>query len=212
MSTQEKVRHHILDQGLRLDDLSPNPVSQFEVWLKQARDSGIRYPTAMSLATVNCSGEPSQRMVMLRIFDHSGFVFFTSLSSRKSDHLKANPKASILFPWHMLERQVQISGAVEPLGKLEVLKYFASRPKNTQLAAWLSEQSSPTKNRNLLENKLKEIKARFASGDVSMPAFWGGYRIVPQSFEFWQTGKDHVNDRFAYTLDRGDWKLERIAP
>ncbi len=212
MLHQQKIRQLILDKGMRVEDLDSDPFFQFNVWLEQAKDAGIRYPNAMTLATVDSRGVPFQRMVMLRQLDYKGLVFYTSLGSRKSEQLAQNANASVLFPWHMLERQVQISGVAEPLSKREVMKFFSLRPKSTQLATWLSQQSSPVSSRGLLESKLKEIKARFAEGDISIPPFWGGYRIVPDSFEFWQTGQDHVNDRFMYRCVDGLWRLDRIAP
>jgi len=212
MSQQETIRRRILDTVMSMDNLNPNPLTQFEAWLNQAREAGIRYPNAMSLATVNAEGIPFQRFVMLKQFDKNGFVFFSSLSSRKAEQIKANSNVSVLLPWHMLERQVQIQGRAEKLSKLEVLEYFSSRPKSTQLAVWLSQQSSPVSSRGMLESKLEELKARFAEGDVSMPSFWGGYRIIPQSYEFWQTGQDTVNDRFIYGYKDGQWELERMIP
>jgi len=212
MSQQETIRRLILDTGMSIDNLKPNPLAQFEEWLNQARDAGIRYPNAMSLATVSAEGIPFQRFVMLKQFDKNGFIFFTSLGSRKAEQIQANSNASLLLPWHMLERQVQIQGRAEKLSKLEVLKHFSSRSKNSQLAAWLSQQSSPVSTRSMLENKLGELKARFSDGDVSIPSFWGGYRIIPKNYEFWQTGLDTVNDRFIYDYQDGQWKLQRMNP
>jgi pyridoxamine 5'-phosphate oxidase len=212
MTLQDQVRQQILNAGLSEQDFSPDPIDQFTRWLEQARDAGIRYPTAMSLSTVDLDGAPTQRMVMMRALDQVGLVFYTSLSSAKSEHVANDSRVNALFPWHMLERQVLIQGVAEPLTRMELLKSFASRPKNSQLAAWLSQQPSPIKKRQLLETKLREIKQRFANGEVSMPAFWGGYRIVPSRLEFWQTGNDLINDRLVYQRSDEGWLLERVAP
>lgn len=212
MEDLESTRLSILEHGLNLEDFKTNPIEQFTLWLQQASDTGIHYPTAMSLATVTKDGKPMQRFVILRNFDAKGFIFFTSLSSRKAEQIAGNPNVSLIFPWHMLERQVQISGHAEKLSKVEMLKYFASGSKGSQLSAWLSEQPSPVSNRGMLESKLKEIKERFSKGEVSMPSFWGGYRIVPDSYEYWQSGEDKVNDRFVYERDGENWVLGRMAP
>jgi pyridoxamine 5'-phosphate oxidase len=212
MSSQEEIRRRILDRGLNQTNMDPDPFGQFSSWLGDARVAGVLYPSAMSLATVDAQGAPSQRMVMLRDFDAQGLLFYTSLGSHKAEHLAQNSHASALFPWHMLERQVQIRGRATQLSKVEVMKSFATRSKASQLSSWLSQQSAPVSTRGALESKLKEIKAKFARGDISMPAFWGGYRIVPDSFEFWQTGQDQVNDRFVYRRDGEGWQFERVAP
>jgi pyridoxamine 5'-phosphate oxidase len=201
-----------LNNGLSSDNLNPDPIGQFDQWLNQAKDSGIRYPTAMSLATVTSMGTPEQRFVMLRDFNEKGFVFYTNLSSRKSEHLSINSNVSLIFPWHMLERQVQITGHAEKLTKLEVLKYFSVGSKGSKLSAWLSEQSSPVSHRDVLENKVNEIKKRFSRGDISMPPFFGGYRIIPNNYEFWQSGIDRINDRFIYSKDNGQWNITRVTP
>ncbi|WMC09848.1 pyridoxamine 5'-phosphate oxidase [Oceanimonas pelagia] len=212
MSELELHRQRILQGGLTLSDLHPNPFQQLAHWLQQAKDSGIRYPNAISLSTVDSRGIPYQRMVMMRQFDEQGLVFFTSLGSRKAEHLATNQNASILLPWHMLERQVHVVGIVQPLGKLEIIKYFASRTKQNQLAAWLSDQPSPVSKRGVLEAKMSELRANFGRGEVSLPPFWGGYRLLPESFEFWQTGTDHINERFIYRQSEDGWQLGRFNP
>ncbi len=212
MTDQENVRLHILEEGLPSASLSSDPLEQFTSWMQQAKDAGIRYCNTMSLATVDKQGIPFQRLVMLKQYDAAGFQFFTSQSSQKVEHLESNSNVCLLFPWHMLERQVQVHGRAEKLSKLEIAKYFASRPKNSQLSSWLSQASSPVTTRGILESKLGEIKARFSEGKVSVPPFWGGYRVIPYRYEFWQTGKDGVNDRFIYQLKNNEWLIERAIP
>ncbi|WP_087025444.1 pyridoxamine 5'-phosphate oxidase [Thaumasiovibrio subtropicus] len=199
--------------GLRREDLPDAPLPLFETWLKQAVEANLPDPTAMTVATVSESGMPYQRIVLLKNVDEAGFVFYTNLGSRKAQHLEQNKHISLHFPWHPLERQVHITGVVEPLSKLDVLKYFSSRPKESQVAAWASKQSSRLSARSALEGKFFELKQKFAKGEVPVPTFWGGYRVVPQSIEFWQGGAHRLHDRFLFTREEQDqWSIERLAP
>ena len=198
---------------LTREDLAPSPLKQFEIWYKQACDTDAVHPNAMSLATVSSEGAPSLRSVFLKMFDENGFVFFTNYESRKSRHIEGNPHVALLFLWGNLERQVTITGTAAKISTAESLKYFSTRPRGSQLGAWISEQSNVISSRKLLEQKLQEIKNRFAGGDVSLPDFWGGYRIVPETVEFWQGRPSRLNDRFMYTLDEDQsWGIERLAP
>lgn len=207
------IRREYTQGGLHRENLPDSPFELFELWLKQAVDAKLSDPTAMSVATVDASGQPFQRIVLLKQSDPSGFVFFTNLGSRKAQHLKQNKKISALFPWHTLERQVHITGEVEPLSHTEVLKYFMSRPKESQLAAWASKQSSRLSARQMLEAKYMELKKKFSDGEVPLPSFWGGYRIVADSIEFWQGGEHRLHDRFLYQREVDDnWSIERLAP
>lgn len=207
------VRREYTQGGLHRADLPDAPFELFELWLKQAVDAQLSDPTAMSVATVDGAGQPFQRIVLLKQSDPNGFVFFTNLASRKAQHLEHNQQISALFPWHMLERQVHITGRAEKLSHGEVLRYFITRPKESQLAAWASKQSERLSARKLLEAKYLELKKKFADGEVPLPSFWGGYRIVPNSIEFWQGGEHRLHDRFLYQKQsESEWSIERLAP
>lgn len=206
------LRREYTRGGLRRNDLPADPLAQFEHWLGQAVDAQLPDPTAMSVATVDAHGQPYQRIVLLKHFDPRGMVFYTNLGSRKAHHLEANPRISLLFPWHMLERQVMVLGTVEKLSMIEVLKYFHSRPRESQIGAWVSKQSSRISARGVLEGKFLELKQKFQQGEVPLPSFWGGYRIKIDSMEFWQGGEHRLHDRFFYQRDADGWKIDRLAP
>ncbi|WP_199911835.1 pyridoxamine 5'-phosphate oxidase [Dongshaea marina] len=208
-----ELRREYTQGGLRRKDLPEQPLELFELWLRQACEAKLTDPTAMCVATADASGQPSQRIVLLKHYDEKGFVFYTNLGSRKAQQLAENDKISLLFPWHPLDRQVHIMGRAEKLGKLEVLKYFNSRPKDSQIAAWVSQQSSRISARGLLEAKFLEFKQKFSKGEVPLPSFWGGYRVVVESIEFWQGGAQRLHDRFVYNqADEVSWEIERLAP
>src|ERR1035437_6228018 len=177
-------RNEYSSRGLRREDLDADPVRQFEIWFHQALELDVHEPNAMTLATVDERGMPYQRPVLLKYFDRDGFVFFTNYESSKARQLAANPKASLLFPWLTLERQIIIQGSAEKISTTESLRYFATRPRDSQLGAWVSQQSSVVSSRTFLLQKLAEVKAKFAKGEIPLPSFWGGYRIVPESIEF----------------------------
>ncbi|GEM78996.1 pyridoxamine 5'-phosphate oxidase [Vibrio superstes] len=199
--------------GLRRKDLKANPVDQFNLWLEQAVEAKLTDPTAMTVATVDERGQPYQRIVLLKSLDDRGFVFYTNLGSRKAIQLKENNRISLHFPWHPLERQVHVTGVAEKLTAAENFKYFTSRPKESQLAAIASKQSSRISARGILEGKFLELKKKFADGEIPMPSFWGGYRIKIESIEFWQGGANRLHDRFIYTADdKAEWEIERLAP
>lgn len=206
------IRREYTRGGLRRKDLLPDPIDQFNVWLQQAIDAGMADPTAMTVATVDKSGQPFQRIVLLKNIDHNGFVFYTNLASRKAQHLEHNQRISLHFPWHPLERQVHITGIAEKLSAFENIKYFTSRPKESQLAAIASKQSSRISARGVLEGKYLELKQKFAQGEIPVPNFWGGYRIKPQSIEFWQGGEHRLHDRFLFSQSEHQWQIERLAP
>ncbi|WP_299017519.1 pyridoxamine 5'-phosphate oxidase [uncultured Photobacterium sp.] len=206
------IRREYTRGGLRRNDLPDEPLSLFDKWLKQAVEAKLTDPTAMTVATVDENGQPYQRIVLLKHFDKEGFVFYTNLGSRKALHLSNNAKISLHFPWHGIERQVHITGQAEKLSNLEVMKYFTSRPKESQIAAWASKQSSRLSARQVLEGKFMELKQKFANGEVPVPTFWGGYRVKVNSIEFWQGGANRLHDRFLYSQDGESWDVERLAP
>lgn len=205
-------RKEYLKGGLRRSDLDPDPMAQFAKWFAQAVEAGIDEPNAMVLATVDETGAPCQRTVLVKYFDADGFVFYTNYESRKARHLAANPVAGLLFPWLSLERQVVVQGGVEKVGTAESLKYFLSRPRESQLGAWVSQQSQVIGSRALLESKLAEIRRKFSSGEVPLPSFWGGYRVIPRTIEFWQGGAGRLHDRFLYNRSGDGWTIERLSP
>lgn len=213
MSKLSDIRREYTLGGLHKEDLPADPIDLFSKWMEEARDSEVLSdPTAMSVATVDEEGQPFQRIVLLKRFDKDGFVFFTNLESRKSQHIEVNSKVSLLFPWHSLERQVAITGEAEPLSTAEVMKYFITRPKESQIAAWVSKQSSKISARQALETKFAEMKAKFSQGEVPLPKFWGGYIVKPSSIEFWQGGEHRLHDRFLYSKEHSSWDISRLAP
>ncbi len=211
MSLEENRREY--DYGkLSRESLLDNPFDQFTLWMNQAIEARVQDPTAMSVATVSSEGKPWQRMVLLKGFDKKGFVFYTNLGSRKAKEIEANAQVSLHFPWLQLDRQVIIGGRAERLSAVEVVKYFLSRPKESQLAAWASKQSSRINSRQALETQFAQIKEKFSKGDVPLPDFWGGYRVVPEEMEFWQGGESRLHDRFSYSRDGDDWNIDRLSP
>ncbi len=198
--------------GLNKDGLSESPFELFEKWFNQAMETNIPDASAMSLATVSGEGKPSQRTVLLKMFDEKGFVFFTNYSSQKSQQIDENPNVSLLFPWTELERQIEINGTATKISTAESLKYFLSRPRGSQLGAWASAQSSPINSRQILEGQLQKMKTKFTKGEIPLPDFWGGYRVVPETIEFWQGGENRLHDRFEYTRKNNDWISKRLQP
>lgn len=209
----DQVRREYLQGGLQREDLSAEPFTQFNTWLSQAIECELKDPTAMCVATVDENGQPSQRIVLLKDFDEQGFVFYTNLGSRKAQEIGVNNKVCLHFPWHALERQVIVYGTAERLSNAQVVKYFLSRPKESQLAAWASDQSRPVSSRKALMQKFAEMKHKFSHGDISLPSFWGGFRVKPHQVEFWQGGEYRLHDRFMYSLEADDsWSIERLCP
>jgi pyridoxamine 5'-phosphate oxidase len=198
--------------ALLKDDMPSEPLPLFEKWLQEAIDAELADPTGMVVATADSTGMPCQRSVLLKKFDEKGFVFFTNLTSRKARHIENNNCVSLLFPWYPLERQVHIQGRASRISTLEVISYFTSRPRDSQIGAWVSHQSSVISARSVLEAKFLELKNKFAKGEVPVPSFWGGFRVEPVSIEFWQGGKNRLHDRFLYTRKDTCWELERLAP
>lgn len=206
-------RHDYAGPGLRRPDLDPDPVRQFSVWFTDAAGAGLRDANAMSLATATPEGEPSVRIVLLKGFDERGFVFFTNYSSEKGRQLEANPRAALAFYWMQLERQIRIAGTVQRTSREESAHYFHSRPRGSQLGAWVSHQSEAVDARRVLDARLAVMIERFAEGEIPLPAHWGGYRVQPQTVEFWQGRPNRLHDRFLYKRQaNGGWLIERLAP
>ena len=198
---------------LLIEELESDPIVQFEKWFREAWDENYPMPHAMSLATASAEGLPTVRTVLLKGYDSNGFVFFTNYGSRKAKQISNNPQAALLFPWVRLGRQVTVAGRVEKISKSESVQYFLSRPRGSQLSAWASAQSTVISSRAVLESAFATAKHRFAKEEVPLPDFWGGYRVDPNSIEFWQNRKDRLHDRFLYKRDEsGAWYIERMAP
>lgn len=209
----ESLRREYLMGGLEFDDLADSPFDQFERWMQQVIALQQPDPTAMTIATVSADGQPSQRIVLLKNFDEDGLVFYTNYNSRKAQELSQNPKISAHFPWHSVERQVKVCGIAEKISAAQSFKYFASRPRGSQVAAVASQQSTVLSSRSVLLNQFESLKQKFQAGEIPFPDFWGGYRIVPTEFEFWQGGADRLHDRFRYLKTaKSDWEVARLAP
>lgn len=206
-------RKEYTKQALTRADLLEDPLEQFKLWFAQAEEMELDEPNAMCVASVSGDGQPSTRIVLLKGISKGGFVFYTNYESRKASELEMNPKVAANFFWLPLQRQVNITGGVERVSKAESLKYFLTRPLGSRLGAWTSPQSKVIGSRQILEAKLEQMKRKFADGEVPLPDDWGGYRIVPQTIEFWQGGAKRLHDRFMYSKnDAGNWVAERLAP
>ena len=207
------LRKEYANPVLTREMLDPDPYGQFEGWFQETCNAGLSEPNAMTLATVGADGQPTLRTVLLKLFDRDGFVFYTNYGSRKAQQIAVNSRVALLFPWVKLARQVAITGVAEKVSLAESARYFASRPHESQLGAWISQQSSVLTSRQLLMNELEKIKARFRKGEVPLPDFWGGYRVRPASIEFWQGQTSRLHDRFLYTRQAdASWTIERLAP
>lgn len=209
----EEFRREYTAGGLTREMLAACPLEQFERWLEQSVRAGLEDPTAMVLATVDGQGRPWQRIVLLKGMSHGGFVFYTNYGSNKAQAIADNPIVSLLFPWNELDRQVIVSGRVEKMSFAESASYFVTRPRESQIAAWASRQSRPVSARAMLEKQVQVLKDKFGKGDIPMPEFWGGYRVVPERIEFWQGGEHRLHDRFLYSQqpDNG-WQIEQLQP
>ena len=204
---------------LNESDLDADPLLVFQEWFAAANQTDIADPNAMSLAT-STDGEVSVRTVLMKYWDQQGFVFFTNYESRKAQQIASNPQVALLFYWECLGRQVRIEGVAGRISAAESFKYFATRPRGSQLGAWCSPQSSVISSRDVLNAKLAELKQKFSSSKIPLPSMWGGYRVAPRRIEFWQAGQDRLHDRFLYQrlgkgdghAGAGDWSLDRLAP
>lgn len=215
----ETIRREYLMGGLRRNNLAASPFEQFERWMSDAISSRIPDPTAMCLATVDAQHRPHQRLVLLKQSSDQGLVFFTNFSSAKAQDIEANAQVSMHFPWHMMERQVRVEGIAVKLSVKEALAYFITRPAESQLAAWASPQSQRIGSRQFLMQQFLAMKEKFKQGAIPLPDFWGGFRVVPERFEFWQGGANRLHDRFEYLRSAGNegdesvsWQISRLAP
>ena len=198
-------------EELKKPTVDKNPIKQFAKWYEVVLKSGLKEPTAMTLATASKGGVPSARTVLLKGYDEKGFLFFTNYGSRKGRELSENPFAELLFYWMDLRKQVRISGRVEKVSKEESEKYFKTRPLNSQIGAWASRQSEIIPDRKFLEEKYKEYSEKYKE-DVPLPPFWGGFRLIPERFEFWQGRENRLHDRICYLKKNGEWEIMRLAP
>ncbi|MFO1448882.1 MAG: pyridoxamine 5'-phosphate oxidase [Opitutaceae bacterium] len=200
--------------GLAEKDLARDPFRQFETWFQEAEAARIPEPNAMVLSTATKDGRPSSRTVLLKAMDGRGFVFFTNYESRKGREIENNPAASLLFPWIGLERQVIVEGTLNRVTREESTAYFHSRPRTSQLGAWVSRQSSVVADRSALESSMKALEQKYAGAEVPIPPFWGGYRLAPDAVEFWQGRRSRLHDRLRFRRDRpgGNWVVERLSP
>jgi pyridoxamine 5'-phosphate oxidase len=209
----DDLRREYTQRGLREEDMGPDPISQFRLWFDEVAQGDVREPNAMTLATASADGRPSARMVLLKGVDARGFAFYTNYESRKGEELSAHPYAALVFFWVQLERQVRVEGAIERVSAEESDAYFASRPEGSQLGAWASQQSAVLPDRGPLEARYEELRAQYTGHDIPRPPFWGGFRVVPETVEFWQGRENRLHDRLRYRRqDDGSWVIERLSP
>lgn len=212
--TLAALRREYGEEGLDAPDLAPDPIVMFRRWLADTVDAGLHEPNAMVVTTVSAEGRPSSRMVLLKGVDEEGFVFYTNYDSRKGSDIEANPSISLLFPWHDLQRQVRIDGTASRVSREESEAYFSSRPRESQLGAWASPQSTEVSSRAELDERYTEVEERFGEADaVPLPPQWGGYRVRPALVEFWQGRKGRMHDRLVYRREGEEaWSTLRLAP
>lgn len=207
------LRKEYTFQGLKETDAYPNPFDQFKAWFDQALAADLPEPNAMTIATATSDGKPSARMVLLKDYDERGFVFFTNYESHKGQQLEENPWGALVFWWAELERQVRIEGLVEKTSPPESDIYFHSRPENSQLGAWVSNQSQVIDSREVLEQRLQQLKEEYENKQIPRPQHWGGFRVIPTEIEFWQGRPSRLHDRLLYRRsEEGSWVMQRLSP
>jgi pyridoxamine 5'-phosphate oxidase len=207
-----RLRREYARAGLRESDAEVDPIEQFRGWFDEALAANLHEPNAMTLATATPDGRPSARVVLLKGFDERGFVFYTNYEGRKARELEINPLCALAFYWGELERQVRVEGRAGRISDEESDAYFAGRPRGSQLGAWASEQSRPVRDRGALEVRLRELEEEYEDREVPRPPFWGGYRIEPETIEFWQGRENRLHDRLRYRRSNGHWRRERLQP
>jgi pyridoxamine 5'-phosphate oxidase len=206
------LRKEYTRAGLDRADLDPNPIVQFQEWFEKVIDADLHEPNAMIVSTASTDGKPSARTVLLKGYDERGFVFYTNYEGRKANEIEANPMCALLFYWGELERQVRIEGRASRLSGDESDAYFEGRPRGSRLGAWASEQSRPVEDRSVLEERVKALEAQYEGREIPRPPFWGGYRVEPDTIEFWQGREKRLHDRLVYRRDDGAWRIERLQP
>ena len=209
----ESLRREYTRDGISVRSVKKDPIEQFSIWFEDAVKSDQTDANAMTLATATASGKPSLRVVLIKGFDHKGFRFYTNYESRKGRELSENPEAALCFFWPALERQVRIEGKVEKMSREDSEVYFKSRPRESQIGAWASRQSSKIKGRDQLKKQYQEMKETFEGKEIPLPEFWGGFLLRPQTIEFWQGRTGRLHDRILYTrIDEDNWKIDRLSP
>jgi pyridoxamine 5'-phosphate oxidase len=207
------LRQDYAQRGLRRADLDEDPIRQFNAWLAEAVSQQLLEPNAMSLATVDATGQPWTRTVLLKVCDERGFTFFTNYTGTKGRHIDGNPRVALTFWWGALERQVNVTGTVTKVSREESETYFHSRPKSSQIGAWASEQSETVTGRDQLERQFAETLEKFGESEIPLPPHWGGYRVAPETIEFWQGRRSRLHDRLRYVRHAdGLWGVERLSP
>jgi len=206
------LRREYARSGLSEEDLAANPTAQFQDWFNIINQPGTIDATAMIVATVSKEGIPSQRTVLLKSFDDEGFVFFTNYESQKGQDIEVNPTISLIFAWHQIERQVIIRGRVKKVSEAESEAYFNTRPRGSQIATWVSRQSKQVPSRKMMEDTFADLEENWEGQEIPKPPYWGGYRVVPERFEFWQGRVSRLHDRLVYEKNGQDWQVKRLAP
>ncbi len=208
----QKIRQDYTKNSLDEKDVDPNPSVQFQHWFQEALDSKVIEPSATTLSTVDASGKPHSRIVLLKGFDEDGATFFTNQASDKGKEIEANPNVSMCFFWPELERQIRVDGTAEKLPRSESEAYFKVRPYMSQIGALASNQSEVVDSRDYLDSKFSELKSKYPEGEVPMPDTWGGYKVTPNYFEFWQGRRSRLHDRVIYTKEGNSWTIKRLSP
>ena len=206
------IREEYSLHQLNENDVNPNPVIQFNNWFSKVIELNITMPNTMTLSTVDVKGKPSARIVLLKEVDRKGFVFFTNYGSKKAKDMSVNSQVALLFYWKELERQVKIEGTVKKVSRIESEEYFHSRPRESQIAAWVSNQSEIIPDRKYLDEKFEQLQKKFGDGEIPLPVYWGGYRLLPNYFEFWQGRENRLHDRICYRKKSDKWEIFRLAP